>query len=525
MRLQTLPSHRLILGITFTVTFILGCLALKTPPGADPDPCWGFQVMRSMEQGHPFNQMVSPDADNLAKNQSDFLSWWSPGQYLMPYTFKKLLGTNTGHGVALTIILCSFLGLAGFYQLFKRLGFTQFVSAASVAFIACQQFFVLPYIFYPGGEVLVFAFTGWFLYGCFGIKKLNWQSWVFVFLAGLIGFFAKSSVLWMFAAGLACIWINISAPFSQKNIKNWLINGVALAIPAICALAFIYVFYLSKGQNPANASAGWLFKTESFVFPLAAPLLSGFSFDEMFGGLIYHPGDAAIAHPLAILILILLATGSVTFVISVIRSSLQQNYKLALTVFYAVGTLFFTYMFLKQSAISFEGRHFRIIGLLAVPGVWHFFNQHKTSKIAFGAIWFLYLSWAVNYFVGDYIEDTQAPHSGSGLTQDLYDQETLTALSTLDKAHQGDAIFVVMNPDIACEINKNRVIILDVDDMTKDDLNELDYTGNGGQLLILMPTDYIANADAKAICKAFSNYHHFSCKKLSNAFYLYSAAN
>src|SRR6202012_41135 len=107
----------------------LGVLILAVPPGAFPDPSWGFQVMRGMEQGYHFNLLVSPDPDNIAKNQSDFLSWWSPGQYLLPYFFKSVFKINTGHAVALTISLCSALGLAGFYQLFKRLGFSKWIAA------------------------------------------------------------------------------------------------------------------------------------------------------------------------------------------------------------------------------------------------------------------------------------------------------------------------------------------------------------------------------------------------------------
>src|SRR6202000_3093842 len=247
-------SAKIIVGGLFTIIVVLGILLFINPPALFPDPANGFQVMRAMEMGGGFNVMISPDQGDMSKNTSEFLTWWSPGQYLVPYTFKLLFGLNTGQASAVTITLCQLLGLAGFYSFFKNIGFTPVIAAISILFIACQQFFVVPYVFYNGGEILFFAFIGWFLYGCTALKTADWKLLLFVLLSGWIGFLCKSSVMWMYAGGLLFLWLNVSRP--HKKTSNWIVNVFWIGVPAVIAVATIYVFFLSKGQNPASTAAG-----------------------------------------------------------------------------------------------------------------------------------------------------------------------------------------------------------------------------------------------------------------------------
>ena len=96
--------------------------------------------------------------------------------------------------------------------------------------------------------------------------------------------------MWLYAAGLLFIWIRLSSP--NKTLAQWIKNGIWIVVPAIIALSTIYIFFLSKGQNPASASPGLKLTLKTFAFPLASPLLSGFSIDDICHGLIYHTGKA-----------------------------------------------------------------------------------------------------------------------------------------------------------------------------------------------------------------------------------------
>ncbi len=371
----------------FTIIVVLGILLFINPPALFPDPANGFQVMRAMEMGGGFNLMISPDQDDFSKNTSEFLTWWSPGQYLVPYAFKLLFGFNTGQATAVTITLCQLLGLGGFYSFFKKIGFTPFISAVSVLFIACQQFFVVPYVFYNGGEILFFAFTGWFLYGCTALKMAGWQLLLFVLFAGWIGFICKSSVMWVYAGGLLFLWLRLSLP--DKKTSNWIRNGFWIGVPAVVAVVTIYVFFLSKGQNPASTAAGLKLSLQTISYPLASPLLSGFSIDDLCHGLIYHTGKPIFADYQAIIVLLLTAVLSMWLVLTILRKVPNENYHLLVLVFYSVAFLFFSYAYLRQMTISYEGRHFRIIGLIVIPGTIYLFSQFKAPipRILFGLIW------------------------------------------------------------------------------------------------------------------------------------------
>jgi hypothetical protein len=158
-------TYKIVLFTVAAITVAMGILVWLIPPSIFPDPSWGFQVMRSMQMGGAFNLISSPNPDDISKTTATFLSWWSPGQYLVPYFFKIIAGINSGHAVVLTIVLGNLCGLTGFYFFFKKAGFTKIIVALSLAFIILQKAYWIPYDYYNGGEILLFAFEGWFLYG------------------------------------------------------------------------------------------------------------------------------------------------------------------------------------------------------------------------------------------------------------------------------------------------------------------------------------------------------------------------
>src|SRR6476469_6054610 len=144
--------HKIILFTLGAFTIVFGALAFLHTAAIFPDPGWGFQVMRAMEHGAPFNTLINPDPENISKNTATFLTWWSPGQYFIPHLFKFIFNINTGKAAAITSALFTLIGLFGYYLFFRRICFSKIISAVSIAFIASQQFFVVPFVFYNGGE-------------------------------------------------------------------------------------------------------------------------------------------------------------------------------------------------------------------------------------------------------------------------------------------------------------------------------------------------------------------------------------
>jgi len=516
------PIYPILILVTLAASVLtLGILLYIAPPSVFPDPANGFHVMQSMEAGGPFNHLVSPDQEDIAKNTSEFLSWWSPGQYLVPYGFKLAFGVNTGQASALTITLCQLIGLAGLFAFFKKIGFTPLVSALSLLFIACQQFFVVPYVFYNGGEILFFAFSGWFLYGCTAIKSPGWQLALFVLLAGWVGFFCKSSLLWMYGAGLLFLWIRLS---SKKIISDWIKNAAWIAIPAIISIVTIWLFYLSKGQNPASATNGLKLTWKTLGFPLASPLLSGFSFDDLSHGLIYHTGTPIFSHAWSIIVLVALAIISVWLICRILKKVPDANYRLLLKVFYIISILFFGYAYLRQMSISYEGRHFRIIGLIFIPGVIYLIDKSKAAyRGAFALIWIGIAITSIVYATKGYsYNKNKSAHGVTGIAQQAIDQKSLDKIIALDEQNT-NATFAFVNESLGLEIKHNRIITLQpISDDLKINFDDYEYDGHAGPLYIILPESY-AGPKEKFILKAFPDYRGWYGSKLSDGYVVYAA--
>jgi hypothetical protein len=503
------------------IVVIMGVMIFIYPPAIFPDPSNGYQVMRSMEMGGGFNRLVSPDQDDISKNTSLFLTWWSPGQYLVPYSIK-FLGVNTGQATAIAISLLELSGLFGLYSFFKKIGFTPMITAISLVFIACQQAFITPYIFYNGGEILLFGYAGWFLYGCLVIKKADWKLLVFVLLSGWVGFFCKSSFLWMYAAGMLCLWLRLSAVENMVTISRLIKNGTWLAIPAVISLACIYIFFLSKGENPAAASTGISLNLQTFTFPLGAPLISSFSVDELMHGLVFPAFSPFLSPLLILIILVLLAILSVAIVFCIFKYVPKNNYRLFVLVFYAVAVLFFTTAYIRQLNISYESRHFRILGLLIAPGIIYLISKLKPAYwLCFGVLCTTLMFFNYSYFARAYLFNKNISARGNtGLAQEFISQPALDYILKLDRENC-NAIFVFEVPDLPLEIIHNRTITVDPPLTGPMDNDDCTYYGHAGPLYILLP---VSDASRTGLfMKLFPGYKFFSHQAIGKDYMMYSA--
>ncbi len=500
-----------LLSFIILLTIILGVILMLYPPALFPDPSWGLQVLRSMQKGGGFNMLPVPDTNDISKSSAEFLSWWSPGQYLVPYLFIALFKLSVGRALALTVTLCSLTGLAGFYVCFKKLGFSPVIIALSIAFIACQQAYIIPYSFYNGGEILLFAFAGWFLYGCAYFNKASKWMAVFIFFSGITGFFCKSSFLWIYFSGLLYLWIRVS---NSKKLAVWLINALITGVPAVISLVIIYIGYLSRGSNPASSNLGLKLAWETFCFPLASPLLAGFSVDDLTNGILSKP----------VIWLIMMALASIALISYLYRSILYTNYKLLLILIYIVAVAFFGINFLRQANISYEARHMRIVGLITTPGIIYLVGKSSAYyRVIFLAVWLYIACMNIKTEITAYKRNKYySAHARSGVSQIFIDQPTLNYLTALDQ-HEHNAIFVFISPDIGLEIIRNRIITFNpLDNNLKAENDNNTYYGHGGPIHLVLPATYIG-AKATAYFHCFPGYKNFTPKVLSKNYIIYNA--
>jgi len=515
-------THLIILTLIGIAVFVMGILLFLIPPALFPDPANGFQALRCMHLGGGFNNMVAPDQSDISQDYTEYLTWWSPGQYLVPYFFKLIAAINMGQAIAITVSVSTAIGLAGFYQFFKKVGFSPLIASLSLVFIICQVAFFVPFVYYNGGEILLFAFEGWFLYGCASFDKPGIKVALFVLLAGWAGFFFKSSFVWVYTAGLCCLWIRLCV--HRKGLMEWIKKGLWVGIPAVISMTCIYVFFLSKGQSPASVARGGKLTAETFSFPLASPVLSAFSIDDFVHGLIYHFGPSLFAPGWSVAILFFISLLSFVLLLIIVRRVTNNNYRLFLSMFYVVALLFFGFAYLRQLNISYEARHFRILGILMVPGmIWLVSRSATIVKVFFTLICLGIVSFSVHYlYTGFYINKNISAHGESGIAQPNIDQQSLDRVMQLDKQNK-NAVFVFISNDIGLEVLHNRVITLPViNDDLKIDMDEYTYDGFAGPLFIILPESYNGPKE-KMIMKSFKGYAGWNISMLGNDYVLYEA--
>lgn len=342
---------------------------------------------------------------------------------------------------------------------------------------------------------------------------------LFVFTAGIIGFFCKSSFLWIYFSGCLYLWIRTS---NTKKISAWIVNGLCIGIPAILSLAVIYVAYLSKGDNPASGSTGLMLAWETFTFPMASPLLAGFSLDELTNGLVFHTNPALFSPVWTIIILVLSAIISVTLIIYIARSVPYPNYRLLLILFYVISVLFFGISFLRQANISFEARHMRIIGLIITPGVIYLVQSaQKYYRLAFSILWVIIALASLKFlYTGFYRNKNETAHGETGIAQLFIDQPTLNYIKKLDR-QEHNALFMFISADLGLEINHNRIITFNPAGDEFYIENRYDYKGHDGPLYIILPLSYMGTK-AELYLNSFPDYHNFRIFK-PGKYLIYSA--
>ena len=521
MTLNKNNAHQIILVLTSISVFVMGIILFFIPPALFTDPSQGFQVLQSMQHGSGFNNLVSPDQGDISQNYTQFLTWWSPGQYLVPYFFQLITGLNLAHGIVIATVLAEFLGLAGLYYFFKKIGFTPVIAALSLVFIMCQVVFMVPHVYYSGGEILLFAFEGWFLCGCVALKQADWKLFLFVLLSGFVGFFLKSSFLWMYGAGLICIWIRLGQ--GSKEWVRWIKNGFWIGVPAVIAVGVINYFYIARGDSPITGATGLKLTAETFTYPLASPVLAGFSLDDMLNGLVDHFGKPLFSQQWALIILIAAALLSVALVWFIISRIPNNSYRLFMIVFYAAATLFFGISYLRQLNISMEARHFRIIGLLITPGVIYVATQLKTGyKVLFAVIFLWIAGYSFSYLVNGYKTNNKLARGITGIAQPNIDQTALNQVLTLDREKRG-ITFVFIGDDIGLELQHNRYLSLPpISDSLKINTDDYEYEGFGSPLYIILPEAYNGPKE-KLVMKSFPNYAGWNVSMIDADYVLYVA--
>jgi hypothetical protein len=165
MRFNSDFNHRRlrVIWLLLLVPITLFLVSLFLRPAMNYASAAGFMAFRSMLEGGSFNNVTTPDPTNIANDVASFLTWWSPGQYLVPGIFVWF-GTDYGLATLLTTLISTIIGVVGWVQVARSFNVSYVVLSLFVVGLVTFRYVTLPFRVYHGGELLLFAVSPWSLY-------------------------------------------------------------------------------------------------------------------------------------------------------------------------------------------------------------------------------------------------------------------------------------------------------------------------------------------------------------------------
>ena len=347
--------------LPLVIPIILFVVSLYIPPKILGDSGIGFLALRSMLEGGAFNSITVPDPDNIANDVTIFLTWWSPGQYLVPGVFIWL-GTSYGLAVSLTALIATLVGAIGWIQVARTFAVSSFVLFFFVLGLSTFAYVTLPFRSYWGGELLLFATAPWSLYA---MRWASNKSAVLCFAVSLLSaavlFFAKLTGLVVFAATVMAI--SLRALVSQRRLSSSII--AMWVASAIAAVSFM-TFWVARGAVPANGST-FSFSWLPIWFSITAGTFSGIPGLEFYWFLqnrwVRISSDLATVLELSYVLgpLGLLLMGWVWLRL---RYTRYQDMTALLLTIILLYTIVVAAMYVSGAQIPLEVRYFRYAGIL-----------------------------------------------------------------------------------------------------------------------------------------------------------------
>jgi len=482
------------------------------------DAIVGLLIANATHRYHTFNTLFFPAVDDLAREQSVFVTWWTPGQYVFQLAAKTLLNLTYETSTKLLVWICLISGLAGYAALFRRLGFTQRTAFWAISYSGLFAFGTGLVDIYVGGDNLLWAYAPWFF--SFALAgRANIGHGIALVAAAFLGFLLKAAFVPIALAGfLLFAYRRLESTASATgtiSLRAWLHTGLVFTISSAIFLVFTRGLFLSLGPGISSISRPTGFAVRQFVFPLVAPLLSALQMP-----FINRTAEWLVLLPVALYMLIRLMH----------TSAARPNYRFLLLTTTAVYSVFFSMLYCRGYDVSYELRHFRFPAMLWIPifFVWLSATSgiRRTTGIALlaiatllgiGGTWKLY-----GREVPTGIVDSSTPGLLAG-----YHSESLTCLRHIDTSEPGLTLF--LHPDLmrlALAIEHNDYFIID---------NFICYQFDDGrmtskilrhrrpQMALLVPHDYDQVSDPDRIFSRFADIPAWTLVQRTHDFVLYRA--
>jgi hypothetical protein len=496
--------------LAFILCGLLTIVSLFVPPGLNFDPGIGMLEWRTLVEGGPSNSIVSPDPADISKDRIQFITWWSPGQYLIPGVFT-VLGLRLGPALSLTAGLSLLCCLLGWIRVLKHFAFSPQAATLAVVLLAAFPYSTINFRIYDGGDILLQGVTPWLILAACHVPVVS--ALRAAGLAGaaiLIGFFAK--LTGVMVAGVALIAGSLVALMRLRRITTGMVAG---ATGAIVAVGLLYATWFSRGPTAASGS-GWTFQSSYLVFAVVAPWGAGVSWMDLWESVLSNPARPMLRDPWFLLPPVALFAAPMLWGLKRRtdgRSELSELIKIT-ACFYAIYALTLATLYMHGGNISIDERHFRSAGTLifvCALGVADGLPRKDGARFAVGAFCGFMSLYGVFSFVSRAQSTDLRQIDPYSRTRQLKVDVGAVEYARAEFAREGrDALFVLPFPDAASAFPPGaRLVATRTDPELEPEarIAARKYAGRvPGPVYVLMRTRIARTAKGTLLLKEFTDY-------------------
>ena len=489
------------------VPIILFLGSFYIPPTIFVDSGAGFLALRSMLEGGAFNSITAPDPANIANDVAIFLTWWSPGQYLVPGSFIWL-GTNYGLAVSLTTLIATLIGVVGWIQVARSFAVSSFVLFVFVLGLNTFPYVTQRFLMYWGGEVLLFATAPWSLYAMrWAANKQPILCFTISLLAAALLFFAKLTGLIVFATNVMAI--SLGALASQRRLSSSTIAmWVASAIAALC----FWMFWVARGPVPGGVST-FSFNWLPIWFSIAGAAFSGISGLEFVQWLLFRWARTISDFSIGIEPNYVLGPLGMLLIVWVWFRLRYTRYRdmavLLLTIILLYAIVIAALMYVSRDTIPFEERYFRYAGILFFLLLLTAIDQWRVrfaKGLACLMVIVLGLYGLKNYVTGAYAQMRAGYYDPvTGISQEMVSPAILESLRSEITRYNFERPIVLI-PSPVAGISLPRFRILHPFGAWAGYTERTKWVGRADKLFVVLPENTLLNGKAEAILRAFTDY-------------------
>jgi hypothetical protein len=314
--------------------------------------------------------------------------------------------------------------------------------------------------FYHGGELLQWSFFPWFVLLALRCRALGWRQIAALSLALTLGIFAKSAFVIVGASVItSASWIEVRKLGGPFRVRALLL-AARVAIVLVVALA-AFGLYVSSSRSPVGVSTRSLSSIDvrELLFAAAGPLNSLF---DIWRGYIPVTESAVWTASGIDLQLLACSLGSLLLLWAIVRfSGSQREYLTLLVGVYACVVASFSLAWSLDLLISFNVRHFRVVGILFVPGIVAMLARLPSRPgrlVSLGLLALLAIVPVIRFVYPTDRNPLARPVGAAGFSHSNASQSSVDALAELDvQLRGGNDLIGVPWPQMALDVQTSRI--------------------------------------------------------------------